>query len=308
MAAMSEAEVERLLERVANGVVGAERYELAALLSKTAAKAEDPVLKKLGRLSTSFVDWLGAEEPLVKAYASCILANIAFIEEGQEAVFNAGGITPLLSLLREHQDTKVKTHATAAIQNLTFKNAACCASVLQARGDKLLKRLLSHSTEDVAQFAAGAIANLQLYRGADDASRGERIKKNAGCGGPSTNEQTRAATSLQAVWRGHRGRRWYADMKRWSEKKKPRYSTFSVHAVRNELETSQKRIGPAMNRLSVIPTQKPLSPPTRAESARLAPPSLLPPLSRHAPLPPLSSPKLPSPGLLAPRPPLGLAR
>ena len=299
--------MERLLERVANGVVGAERYELAALLSKTAAKAEgeaglaaklhvlclppprqavtlatlpkraevhrpdigaakafrpvcsqfsplatDPVLKKLGRLSTSFVDWLGAEEPLVKAYASCILANIAFIEEGQEAVFNAGGITPLLSLLREHQDTKVrafhktaisltanaevrtplpchatthpppqshplrlmwhllqvKTHATAAIQNLTFKNAACCASVLQARGDKLLKRLLSHSTEDVAQFAAGAIANLQLYRGADDASRGERIKKNAGCGGPSTNEQTRAATSLQAVWRGHRGRRW----------------------------------------------------------------------------------------------------
>ena len=35
-------------------------------------------------------------------------------------------------------------------------------------GERALKKLLQHRSEDVQQFAAGALANLQLYRRAAD--------------------------------------------------------------------------------------------------------------------------------------------
>ena len=37
-----------------------------------------------------------------------------------------------------------------------------------ADGERALKKLLQHKSEDVQQFAAGALANLQLYRRAKD--------------------------------------------------------------------------------------------------------------------------------------------
>ena len=46
---------------------------------------------------------------------------------------------------------KVTLHATAAVQNLTYKNTACCQSVLEHGGEKALKKLLHHKSEDVQQ-------------------------------------------------------------------------------------------------------------------------------------------------------------
>lgn len=38
------------------------------------------MLLTLGECSSSFVEWLESEEPLVRAYAACILANISFLK------------------------------------------------------------------------------------------------------------------------------------------------------------------------------------------------------------------------------------
>ena len=114
------------------------------------------MLEELSEFAPDFVGWLGAEEPLVRAYTACILANIAFLEPGQAAVLDAGGVAPLMRLLKtKREDTKVTLHSTAAIQNLTYKNTACCSEVLDNGGEKALKALLSHKKEDVQQFAAG---------------------------------------------------------------------------------------------------------------------------------------------------------
>ena len=39
-----------------------------------------------------------------------------------------------------------------------------CHAVLEQGGERALKKLLQHRSEEVQQFAAGALANLQLYR------------------------------------------------------------------------------------------------------------------------------------------------
>ena len=134
----------------------------------------DDVLEDLAEYAPDFVEWLNAEEPLVRAYTACILANIAFLEPGQKKVLEADGVAPLMRLLKtKKEDTKVTLHSTAAIQNLTYKNTACCSEVLEHQGEKVLKNLLSHKKEDVQQFAAGALANLQLYKRKDVAGGGE---------------------------------------------------------------------------------------------------------------------------------------
>ena len=43
------------------------------------------MLEELSDFARDFVGWLSAEEPLVRAYTACILANIAFLEPGQVA-------------------------------------------------------------------------------------------------------------------------------------------------------------------------------------------------------------------------------
>ena len=130
------------------------RNSTAAALSKVAAKAEGPpsaqtlaetgrghvllsspsfytvdllcladdVLEYLAGYANYFVAWLAADEPLVRAYTACILANIAFLEPGQREVLDAGGVPPLVRLLKSKEDTKVTLHSTAAVQNLTYKN------------------------------------------------------------------------------------------------------------------------------------------------------------------------------------------
>lgn len=94
------------------------------------------MLLQLGTCAHYFVTWLDADEPLVRAYTACILANIAFLTEGQENVLAAGGVTPLVALLKTKDEKKVTLHATAAIQNLTYKNTQCCLSVLEQGGEK----------------------------------------------------------------------------------------------------------------------------------------------------------------------------
>ena len=125
----------------------------------------------LSEYANDFVGWLDADEPLVP-YTACILANIAFLEPGQQKVLDANGIPPLVRLLKGKEDKKVTLHSTAAVQNLTYKNTACCQEVIENGGEKALKKLLQHKSDDVQQFAAGALANLQLYRRKEDAEPG----------------------------------------------------------------------------------------------------------------------------------------
>jgi hypothetical protein len=78
---------------------------------------------------------LQSEDPLVKAYTACILANIAFLAPGQEKVLEAHGVKPLVKLLKaKDADKKITLHSTAAVQNLTYKNTACCQQVLEEGG------------------------------------------------------------------------------------------------------------------------------------------------------------------------------
>ncbi len=109
------ADVARLLEEV-RSQDPTRRQEIAAQLSKVAAKADgarhaapaaaqptqraeltgraadarvdgaDPVLIQLSDESEGFIDWLSVDEPLVRAYTACILANVAFLEAGQKRV------------------------------------------------------------------------------------------------------------------------------------------------------------------------------------------------------------------------------
>ena len=108
------ADVTRLLEEV-RSQDPTRRQEIAAQLSKVAAKADgarhaspaaaeltgvrptgraadaratdaDPVLIQLSDESEGFIDWLSVDEPLVRAYTACILANVAFLEAGQKRV------------------------------------------------------------------------------------------------------------------------------------------------------------------------------------------------------------------------------
>lgn len=107
-------------------------------------------------------------EPLVRAYTACILANIAFLEPGQQRVLEAGGVQPLVAMLKSKEDKKVTLHSTAAVQNLTYKNTSCCQEVLEEGGEKALKKLLQvchgpHPTlPEVAATQASFAAPCQL--------------------------------------------------------------------------------------------------------------------------------------------------
>jgi len=254
-----------------------ERNTCAAALSKVAAKAEDDVLEDLAKYAAHFVSWLAAEEPLVRAYTACILANIAFLEPGQQKVLDAGGVAPLVRLLKGKEDTKVTLHSTAAVQNLTYKNTACCSEVLEHGGEKALKKLLQHKKDDVQQFAAGALANLQLYRrkkddepsgetaapkssmsrkmakilrrkGGSDASPGGGSSGGGAVAGGSPAHGQRvheAAVMIQAQYRGLQARKHFEQTQR-SQKRKGggnRYDVFRVGDVRKELAVMQPPSG-----------------------------------------------------------------
>ena len=242
----------------------------------------DDVLEDLAKYASDFVMWLEAEEPLVRAYTACILANIAFLEPGQQQVLEARGIAPLMLLLKtKKEDTKVTLHSTAAIQNLTYKNTACCSEVIECGGEKALKNLLQHKKEDVQQFAAGALANLQLYKRKEEASeplpkskkgmmnRMLRRKGKAadsprgpsGSPGMGSNESGRrvndAAVMIQAHIRAKQAR---ADVERRrgarkGQSKTNRYKAFNVADVRNELNNMPPlgQTGGGMSQLGRLP-------------------------------------------------------
>lgn len=149
------------------------------------------------------------DEPALRAYTACIIANVAFLEIGQGRVLEAGGV-PLVVRLLKHKDRKVALHSTAAVQNLTYKSAECCAAVLQEGGEKVLNKLLRHKSDDIQQFAAGALANLQLYR----RNLEHTLQRNAhrqGASGLALDQRAlaardRAATLIQAAARGRLAR------------------------------------------------------------------------------------------------------
>lgn len=238
------------------------------------SRMADDVLLLLSDHARDFVAWLEVDEPLVRAYTACILANIAFLEPGQQRVLEGKGIAPLVRLLKGKEDKKVTLHSTAAVQNLTYKNTACCQEVIDHGGEKALKKLLQHKSDDVQQFAAGALANLQLYRRkADDdppsggaaggGGRGSSMsrkvakilrRKNTGGGGgdgspggssapvPQALQKLShaklddAAATIQACYRGMRGRKDFErHRQRDGRKKGNRYDVFRVNDVRAEL-------------------------------------------------------------------------
>jgi len=184
-------------------------------------------------------------------------------------VLKAGGVPPLVRLLKAKDDKKVTLHSTAAIQNLTYKNTLCCQAVLEQGGEKALKKLLQHKSEDVQQFAAGALANLQLYRRSHDAeaasaaptekssslmptigsNRSEKASKSVtrkvakilrrrSYDNSSNGDKMRreaAATTIQACRRGMLGRRKVARKRAQQQKKANRYDVFKVNDVRAEM-------------------------------------------------------------------------
>jgi len=194
---LSPENIKRLLGQLHNVN---ERNSTAAALSKVAAKADDDVLMMLSKEAGIFVSWLTetSDDPLVKAYTACILANIAFLAPGQEKVLEANGVKPLVRMLKQKDnDKKITLHSTAAVQNLTYKNTACCQQVLEEGGESALKKLLKHKSEDVQQFAAGALANLQLYRKADDDSSGASPTGRSAGGGAGSMMSRRVAKILR---------------------------------------------------------------------------------------------------------------
>lgn len=79
-----------------------------------------------------FVDWMsnGESGVVLHAYAACIIANIAFLPQGQQCLCSCGdavaqivrrveGVTK--SVAKDEQ--RVLVHCTAALQNITYKNA-----------------------------------------------------------------------------------------------------------------------------------------------------------------------------------------
>lgn len=301
-------------------------HDLAAQLSKIAAKAEDPMLLQLGDAARHFVGWLRIAEPLVRAYTACILANIAFLEEGQQQVLQAGGIAPLVSLLKSNDDKKVTLHTTAAIQNLTYKNTMCCQAVVENEGERILKKLLQHKSEDVQQFAAGALANLQLYRRVTDEQPSTGSKKGLGMsrkvkqilrrrasadkgGEPVQGHNSEAATMIQAAYRAKLGRAEYERRKRKVAKKGNRYSQFNVSDVRNELDRNEM-LPPLPSQLKKLPMGGGFGALPGVDGGRkpnrLAPldSALLPSLSGGR-LPPLPAPRLSSSGMPAMAPRMG---
>jgi hypothetical protein len=110
---------------------------------------------------------LQSEDPLVKAYTACILANIAFLAPGQEKVLEAHGVKPLVKLLKaKDADKKITLHSTAAVQNLTYKNTACCQQVLEEGGE---------STGDVARDKAITDFDLKLLAKWSPALYGDKV-------------------------------------------------------------------------------------------------------------------------------------
>jgi len=324
----SEEAIEGLLATVQQADAK-QRHDLAAQLSKVAAKAEDHILIKLGLQARHFVTWLDADEPLVRAYTACILANIAFLEQGQQRVLDADGVPPLVQLLKGKEDKKVTLHATAAIQNLTYKNTACCQTVLENGGEKALKKLLQHKSEDVQQFAAGALANLQLYRrAADEAQQQEKsslappIKKGGinrtvkkilrrrgdqtdSKSSPSSSHhaQVEAAICIQSQFRCKQAQKEVA-AKRKRAKKRQKYDTFNVNAVRQELEQNSM-LPPLPSQLKRLPAgydgglgpgpKRPL------QGMRLAPLNPMGGPPALPSLPPILGPPGPSVGMPPPR-------
>ena len=207
----------------------------------------------------------------MRAYTACIIANIAFLEPGQERVLTAGGVEPLLRLLKAKEDKKVTLHSTAAVQNLTYKNTRCCSEVLELNGEKTLKKLLQHKSDDVQQFAAGALANLQLYRrkaGLEQpassalparASPGgtynyspprkgfaKLLRKVGGKKGNGDSTGSHgftcssytaqdAARTIQACYRGWAGRREFELRRKGAARKGNKYEKFSIADARAEL-------------------------------------------------------------------------
>jgi hypothetical protein len=88
------------------------------MLTRFCTPVADPILLLLGGECATFVEWLAADEPLVQAYAACILANVAFIEEGQQRVLDARAILPLMGLLRGATDKKVRSLPAVDVSSL----------------------------------------------------------------------------------------------------------------------------------------------------------------------------------------------
>lgn len=149
------------------------RVELAASISRFAAKAPDESLLLLSERTPLFVSWMSNNESgvVLHAYAACIIANIAFLPQGQLSLCTCGdavgqivhrvqGVTKSPS----KDEQRVLVHCTAALQNITYKNPDGCETVLASGGEKILRKALKKAPLEMQQYISGALANLGLYR------------------------------------------------------------------------------------------------------------------------------------------------
>ena len=158
-------------------------------LSSLSVLLPDESLLLLSERTSLFVDWMSNNESgvVLHAYAACIIANIAFLPQGQEALCGCGdavsqivrrveGVTKSPS----KDEQRVLVHCTAALQNITYKNPDGCETVMGAGGEKILRKALKKAPLEMQQYISGALANLGLYRkgggGGDGSAHGESGK------------------------------------------------------------------------------------------------------------------------------------
>ncbi|KAG9145097.1 hypothetical protein Leryth_008885 [Lithospermum erythrorhizon] len=103
---------------------------------------------------------LEAEDAAVRIHAVKVVANLAAEEANQEKIVQAGGLTSLLSLLKNSNDETIHRVAAGAIANLAM-NEANQELIMSQGGISLLSKTAATAQDSqTLRMVAGAIANL----------------------------------------------------------------------------------------------------------------------------------------------------
>jgi len=110
------------------------------------------IIKKL-------VAMLSEDSPQAQEQAAAALANLASeTSENRISIVDAGGIEPLLGLLKGNSSSKAKEHSMAAIAKLAYNSETIQSAIAEANGIPLLVNALASSSN-----AKEMMASAQLY-------------------------------------------------------------------------------------------------------------------------------------------------
>ena len=110
---------------------------------------------------------VGTEEQ--KQYAADALANLAFYNANQAAIVAAGGIPPLVALVRDGTTEYQKRNAAGALTNLASQTANRAAIAAAGGIPPLVALVRDGSTEDQKENAANALRYIALHNAANKA-------------------------------------------------------------------------------------------------------------------------------------------